>query len=42
MLHCKFVMLIKITHIVIIFPFTEIIDVAFTSRYSIFLFLDPH
>ena len=42
MLQCKYVILIEITHFVIIFPFTEFIYVAFTSRYSIFLLLDAH
>ena len=32
MLQYKFVILIKITHFDIIFPFTEFIDVAFTSK----------
>ena len=41
MLHYKNVIL-KITHFVIIFPFTEFIYVAFTSRYNIFLLLDAH
>ena len=42
MLHCKYVKVIKITHFIIIFPFTEFIYVAFTSRYSIFLLLAAH
>ena len=41
MLHFKYVKLIKITHFVIIFPFTKFIDVAFISRYSIFSFKMP-
>ena len=42
MLHYKYVILIKITHFIIIFHVTEFIYIAFTSRYSIFLFLDAH
>ena len=42
MLHCKYVILIKITPFVIIFLFTEFIYVAFTSRYNMFLPLDAH
>ena len=42
MLHSKYVILIKIIHFVVIFPFTEFIYVAFTSGYSIFLPLDAH
>ena len=38
MLHCKYVILIKITHFIISFPFTEFIYVAFTLRYSILSF----
>ena len=43
MLHSKYVILIKITHFVIIFSFTEVIYVALTLRYnSIFLLIDAH
>ena len=42
MLQPKYVMLIKIIHFVVIFSFPEFIYVTFTSRYSIFLFLDAH
>ena len=41
MLHCKYVILIKITHFVIIFPFTKFTDVAFTSVIAFFSFKMP-
>ena len=41
MLHCKYVILIKITHFGIIFPFTKFIDLAFTSVIAFFSFKMP-